>query len=127
MPDKRLLSIVVAILFLDIVVCSTRFVSNFKSKEQGWITQSVADQSDSINVIFALKQSNLELLEKKFWSVSDPYSTEYRDYLSLEKIAEIIAPKDDIIERVINWISSYAHQVSKYWINLLLFLLTLYL
>ncbi len=112
MRHKGLLSIVVALLCVEIVVSSTRYVSSLKRKEQTWIKQSVADPADSINVILALKQNNLETLEKMFWSVSDPFSTEYRNYLTLENIAELIGPNDDTIARVINWISSHANQVS---------------
>ena len=43
-------------------------------------------------VVLALKQSNTEYLTRLFWSVSDPRSLQYGQFLSLEEVADIVRP-----------------------------------
>lgn len=52
-----------------------------------------------------LKQSNVAQLESLFWEVSNPLSTEYGKYLSMEQITDIVAPSDESITDVIKWLN----------------------
>jgi tripeptidyl-peptidase-1 len=111
MQHKSFVLIIGVLLCVEVALCGTTFAAGAKrSKQPTWIKESVADLSNKTNIIIALKQRNLDLLEKTFWSVSDPFSKEYQNYLSLEKIAELIGPNDETIRLVINWISTHIDQ-----------------
>jgi subtilase family serine protease len=112
MQHKSFVLFIGVLLCVEVALCGTTFAASAKrSKQPTWIKESIADLSDNTNIIIALKQRNLDLLEKTFWSVSDPFSKEYQNYLSLEKIAELIGPNDETIRLVINWISTHIDQV----------------
>lgn len=51
-----------------------------------------AEPQDTVKLTFALKQQNLDQLEKVFWDVSNPQSAAYGIYLSLEQVVDIIKP-----------------------------------
>jgi len=72
-----------------------------------WKIQDRAAQSESKQIWIALKQRNLDILEKKFWSVSDPYSSEYGQYYTSEQLTELIAPSDTDIKTVVHWLEEY--------------------
>ena len=59
---------------------------------EGWNKLGRLPPSEEIFLTFALKQSNLESLERVFWEVSDPRSKEYGKHLSLSKLTQLIAP-----------------------------------
>ena len=40
--------------------------------------------------LFGLKQRNLDLLERRFWQVSDPKNEEYGNFMKNENIAGLI-------------------------------------
>lgn len=55
-------------------------------------------------ITFALKQANKEQLEQIFWSVSDPRSNEYGNYLSLDQVAKLVSPTKETKRIVVNWL-----------------------
>ena len=59
---------------------------------EGWNKLGRLPPSEEIFLTFALKQSNLESLERVFWEVSNPRSKEYGKHLSLSKLTQLIAP-----------------------------------
>jgi len=54
----------------------------------------------------ALKQQNLDLLEQKFWAVSDPDSSEYQNFMSMDEISQMIQPKPEMKAAVLKWLES---------------------
>ena len=49
--------------------------------------------------MLGLTQQNLEEFEARFWRVSDPSHPDYGQWLTVEEIAEMIAPKPVTISR----------------------------
>lgn len=73
----------------------------------GWTLLGSADRDAVTSLVFALKQSNLDVLEKLFWEVSDPRSTEYGKHLTLEQIAELVQPHPTVSGDVMRWLQSH--------------------
>ena len=79
---------------------------------QGWEKLERLSPSQEIFLTFALKQSNVETLERVFWEVSDPRSKEYGKHLSLSKLTQLIAPSETTISNVQAWLRSHNVQSS---------------
>lgn len=71
---------------------------------QGW--SQVARASSRHQVVFtvALKQQNLQLLEERFWQVSDPKSEQWQQFLDRDDVDAIIAPLPQHVEEVMSWL-----------------------
>lgn len=59
-----------------------------------------------VTFTIALKQRNLEVLEKLFWRISDPTDDMYAKYMTLEQINELVAPRHEVRDAVFEWIKS---------------------
>ena len=81
-------------------------------QEGGWDKLERAPPSEGVFLTFALKQTNLESLERVFWEVSDPGSKEYGKHLSLSKLTQLIAPSETTISNVQAWLRSHNVQSS---------------
>jgi len=66
------------------------------------ITQS---SQRTLQVIFALRQRNLDVLDQTFWAVSTPGNVRYGQHLTLEQIADLVAPVQSDIDAVIDWLN----------------------
>merc|ERR550532_3731874 len=53
---------------------------------------------------FAVKQQNLDLLEAKFWDVSNPSSPDWGDFLTQKAIATMVASKAEHMAAVTQWL-----------------------
>ena len=51
---------------------------------------SKAKKTDLITLVFALRQSHIAELDDLFWEVSDPTSSSYGKYLSINDIAALV-------------------------------------
>lgn len=63
--------------------------------------------SEFIPVYMALKQQNINILENKLQDISSPYSDNYGKYLTQSEINDIIIPKKEHVNLVIDWIQKY--------------------
>eukprot|EP01119_Soliformovum_irregulare_P003789 TRINITY_DN14857_c0_g1_i1.p1 TRINITY_DN14857_c0_g1~~TRINITY_DN14857_c0_g1_i1.p1 ORF type:complete len:713 (-),score=198.18 TRINITY_DN14857_c0_g1_i1:20-2158(-) len=72
-----------------------------------WQRLNREDPETQIKVKIALKQRNLDKLEATFWSVSDPDSPSYGKYLTAEQIGDMIAPAQECIDQVKQWLNEY--------------------
>jgi len=70
----------------------------------GWNQIEEIQKSRTIELTFALKQRNLNILEDIFWSVSDPKSSSYGEYLSFDQVTKLVAPTSQDIQTVISWL-----------------------
>ena len=112
--------IIIYLTFLSLGFCKTRtdYVLLEKSHDvkawqvKGWEKLERLPPSEEIFLTFALKQSNLETLERVFWEVSDPRSKEYGKHLSLSKLTQLIAPSETTISNVHAWLRSHGVQSS---------------
>jgi len=98
---KRLL--LVAIVCFSVALASTvqRTVLEATAKPtQEWLVEERVPTDHKVHLIFALKQQNLDQLEKIFWEVSDPKSPHYGKFKTMEEINKIIAPKTETVAAV---------------------------
>jgi len=59
-----------------------------------------------MNLIFAVKQRNLDVLQETFWAVSDPKNSRYGQHLSLEQMTELIGPTQQTVDTIVNWLEN---------------------
>lgn len=64
---------------------------DFRGLPAGW--ESIGPASgNGVQLVFALKQTNLPALESKLLAVSDPFSDEYGQHLTNEEVHALVAP-----------------------------------
>jgi len=76
--------------------------------QDGWkkLTSSKAGPHRNLEVIFMLKQRNLDLLKETFKAVSDPRNARYGQYMSLEQVAEMVAPAEKAVNEMVFFLKS---------------------
>lgn len=93
---------------------------------RGWTKQGRARPDDTIDLRIALPQPNFPLLEQNLYEVrfvpswqscahelalteyhSDPYHERYGQHLTQAEVYELVAPHDESIELVDDWLASY--------------------
>lgn len=74
-----------------------------------WLPMPSANvQGDKIfNVIFALKQRNVDKIARLFELVSDPQTSKYGQYLSIEEITAIVEPTQETLSTVTEFLASF--------------------
>ena len=65
-----------------------------------------ASADHKVAVRLALKQRNVDALEKAFWDISDPKSSRYGAFLSLREVGELVRPTDETLAAVSTWAES---------------------
>jgi hypothetical protein len=73
---------------------------------QGWLQQNQAADSAPVEFSVGLHSTNLALLEKTFWEVSDPEHENYQNYLSIDEINAMVAPVDGHMQKVKTWLAA---------------------
>jgi len=73
----------------------------------GWEKVSVAPRDESIELVFAVKQTNKDRLEQLLLVVSDPESESYGDHLSHDEVNDLVAPAPVSIEAVADYLSEH--------------------
>jgi len=63
-----------------------------------------ASPSDSVQLVFALKQSNVDKLEELLYKVSTPDSPSYGQHLSLSQVRDLVAPSEDTVRTIWLWL-----------------------
>lgn len=75
----------------------------------GWsLLKSTPNRNTPITLYWALKQRNLDVLERIFWEVSDPQSLKYGQHKTLEELADIVAPEESEIDYMMKWLQSFS-------------------
>jgi tripeptidyl-peptidase-1 len=68
-----------------------------------WVNRGEADDERLIEVIVAVKHQNLDLLEDYLLEISNPSSDFYGYFLSKNELDDLLAPSDESIEKVVQW------------------------
>lgn len=76
-------------------------------RAEGWEKHERLSPSEDVYLTFALKQSNLESLERYFWDVSDPRSSAYGNHFSLYSLTQLIAPSQATLEAIKVWLEKH--------------------
>ncbi|KAG7510543.1 tripeptidyl-peptidase 1 [Solea senegalensis] len=72
-----------------------------------WTRAGRVDPSEELELTFALKQQNVDVLEEKLRLVSDPDSAQYGKYLSLEEVSSLVRPSEVTHKAVRHWLHSH--------------------
>ena len=74
----------------------------------GWGEVANADtSSQQLELSFWVKNTNLQGLEKAVLAVSDPGSINYGQHLSNNEVHDLIAPRDEDVRAVTDWLDSH--------------------
>ena len=71
----------------------------------GWQKIEKASPENTLKIQFAVKQRNLDILDKTFWEVSNPEHPNYGNYLTIDEITEMISPAPETLNTVESWLS----------------------
>uniref|UniRef100_A0A4W6FQY7 Tripeptidyl-peptidase 1 n=1 Tax=Lates calcarifer TaxID=8187 RepID=A0A4W6FQY7_LATCA len=72
-----------------------------------WTRVGRVDPAEELELTFALKQQNVNLLEETLRWVSDPDSAQYGKYLTLEEVASLVRPSELTHKVVRHWLHSH--------------------
>jgi tripeptidyl-peptidase-1 len=95
---------VVAILVLAVATLAAVPMYNRVAAPKGWTLGSPAEMEERVVFQLALKQRNLDVLEKKFWEISDPKHAEYQNFMTPEEIATLVRSDETQRQRVLQWL-----------------------
>jgi len=70
-----------------------------------WSLGARAPAGEQVEFMLALSQRNLDVLEAKFWEVSNPRHQSYQDYMTIEQINALVAPEPRVKAQVISWLT----------------------
>ncbi|KAM8833926.1 tripeptidyl-peptidase 1 [Synchiropus picturatus] len=76
-----------------------------------WTDAGRVSPTEELELTFALKQQNADLLEETLRRVSDPDSPHYGKYLSLDQVSSLVRPSDLTQKAVRHWLQN--HGVTK--------------
>ena len=73
----------------------------------GWKLQSRANPSAKIEIVIAVKQRNVGLLEDRLLEISDPKSPVYGKWLGHTEVHAFVAPSVESVAAVKKWVASF--------------------
>lgn len=102
------------VFLLLFLVCSTfalgkrslSIIAERNSLPIGWVYGRVPLPSEDVYFQIYLHQRNLDVLDQKFWEVSDPNHANYGQYLTVQELRSLIAADPASFTRVLEWLSS---------------------
>jgi hypothetical protein len=71
---------------------------NRQAAPAGWERLYPADPSDPVSFTLVLEGSNSELLEERFWQVSDPEHEQYGEFMTPREIEDLVKPESAAAE-----------------------------
>ncbi|KAI0682616.1 tripeptidyl peptidase A [Earliella scabrosa] len=74
---------------------------------RGWTKSQPAPADHVIDLRIALPQPNFAELERHLYEVSDPFHERYGDHLSKEDVEALVAPHDESVHLVSEWLASH--------------------
>jgi len=76
------------------------------STPDDWSRSHRALADESVSFTLALKQRNLDILDKWFWEVSDPKHANYQQFKSVDEIRDLVSPKKSDVKKVKAWLAA---------------------
>lgn len=105
-----LLSLIIGL----VAALSSRTTFQYGGQPRGWQLVEPARPTDQVHLIFALKQQNLDQLDRTFWEVSNPKSPRYGKYLSMEAVNKMVAPSQETVTQTLAFLSNYPVSINHY-------------
>lgn len=78
---------------------------NRKVFPPSWHLISRASRFQKMGVMVAVKQQNLDKLEKKFWAVSNPVDVDWQNFMTADEINALVASKKSDMDAVMAWVN----------------------
>lgn len=69
-----------------------------------WHVVGRASTHHRMHFMVAVKQQNLDILEEKFWAMSDPQSKYWQEHMSKEAIGTLVGSRSEDLSRVSSWL-----------------------
>ncbi|KAN0026551.1 hypothetical protein ACTFIV_007540 [Dictyostelium citrinum] len=102
----KIKSIILLLFFIIYITSAKRLTISSVENKVNFIQKEFAQDDEQIQLKIFLKQRNLDILENKFWEVSNPKSEEYGKFISLEEINSLVAPSKEDVMIVLYWLKS---------------------
>ena len=77
---------------------------------EGWVVEGDSPRDTMIELVIAVKQTNLAELEKTLLDVSNPKSENYGKHLSNEQVHALVAPLPSHVQNVMQFLSEHGLQ-----------------
>ncbi|KAM9971429.1 hypothetical protein ACTFIW_011407 [Dictyostelium discoideum] len=98
--------IIVIFFFIVYIISAKRLTISRIENRVNFIQKEFVTENEELKFKIFLKQRNLDLLENKFWEVSNPKSEIYGKFMSLEEINLLVSPSNEDVKTVVNWLKS---------------------
>jgi hypothetical protein len=72
----------------------------------GWMKGAAAPADAKVEFTLALRQRNLDILEKWFWEVSDPQHANYQDFKTIDELRDLTSPTTSEHAQIWTWLHS---------------------
>ena len=69
-----------------------------------WFKVRRAGEEELTQVVIAIKHRSSQRLEELFWSVSDPSSPTYGQFLQQDELSELVSPTQRSVSMVTSWL-----------------------
>lgn len=79
---------------------------------EGWIKGERLAAEETVELLIAVRLTNTDELEAKFWAVSEPTSLSYGRFLTPAQVAALVAPSPASQQTILQWLE--AHGVVDY-------------
>ncbi|KAJ8086984.1 hypothetical protein PM082_005809 [Marasmius tenuissimus] len=104
--------IVLALVLSSVSLAGSTIHSPPRVKEKifppgGWVQHSRAPADHKIELRIGLPQPNFHVLEQHLYEVSDPFHARYGQHLSKQQVEELVAPRPESIDSVMEWLASH--------------------
>ncbi|KAK8069568.1 hypothetical protein PG994_006184 [Apiospora phragmitis] len=110
------------LLLLSITVNANAIVESLAQIPVGWKEVRGANPAQTIRLRIALEQPNLDVFEQTLYDISTPQHPLYGHHLSRDELTEMMKPRQQSTDAVLNWLQSSGVSVSDVedageWIN----------
>jgi tripeptidyl-peptidase-1 len=82
-------------------------IYNRRTYPPTWNLVGRCSKHQRMHFSIAVKQQNLDKLNEKFWSVSDPSSAHWQQFMSRDDIGAMVASKPEDMNTVIGWLREH--------------------
>eukprot|EP01084_Bolivina_argentea_P284458 487516_1 len=100
------------VLFTLIQLATAAILERPERHNHAWKRLGRTDNRNGIDLTFALKQQNVDLLRDTLLEVSTPTSDRYGVFLTMNEIQEMVKPTTETVNTVKNWLTEHGVQES---------------
>jgi subtilase family serine protease len=77
-----------------------------------WQLLGEPKRDELVTFSLALKQQNLDKLERFFWDNSDPHNPSFAHHMTREQVISLVAPPRYVVSKIYAWLKHTAEKVS---------------